>query len=547
MATLLKEKHSCLKCTSSDGRRMYDDGTSYCFACKTWFPANKEERKEHMSVSSFKVPGVKKETAEEIKEYPIRGFAERKIKKVVSDFFGVRVSYNDTGEIDTHYYPYNKGASYKVRKVVDKDFYSVGKIKGLFGKELFNGGNKRLVITEGELDAMSVAQAHHDKYGSIYPVISLRSATTGFDDLLEEREWVRSFDEVVIAMDNDQAGQEALQKVIKVVGIDKAKLVKYPPDCKDFSDVLVKHGGEEVMKTVWNSTPYTPAGIIGKEELWEALQEYNAKDSIPYPECLKGVNDKLKGHRTGEIVLFISGTGSGKSTLLREDMLHILATTEAKIGVVSLEEAPAETARKLSGMYLYRNPANEEIPLEDLKVGFDAVFGTDRVVLLDHQGSINDGSIIEQLEYMALMGCQYIYVDHITILVSEGAEGLSGNEAIDKVMNDLLRLVKSHDVWIGLVSHLRKTSSGKSFEEGQLPSIDDIRGSGSIKQISFDIIAFARNLTAADEMERNIIKMSVLKARYTGLTGPVPGAYYTHETGRLNPIDLMPDEVFTIV
>jgi twinkle protein len=252
--------------------------------------------------------------------------------------------------------------------------------------------------------------------------------------------------------------------------------------------------------------------------------------------------------RTGEITLFISGTGSGKSTILRETMLHLLQTTEEKIGVISLEESPAETARKLAGMAIEKNPAKEEIPLDELKVGFDQVFGSDRVVLLDHQGSINDSSIIDQLEYMCLIGCKYLFIDHITILVSEGVENLTGNEAQDKVMNDLLRLVKRHPVWIGLVSHLRKApSSGKSFEEGKLPSIDDIRGSGSIKQISFDIISFARNLTATVERERNTIKMRILKSRYTGLTGVVKGAYYNYDTGRLIALEEAVTEDFVSV
>jgi twinkle protein len=238
--------------------------------------------------------------------------------------------------------------------------------------------------------------------------------------------------------------------------------------------------------------------------------------------------------RPGEITLFISGTGSGKSTILREIMLHVLATTSDKIGVVSLEEAPAETARKLSGMMINKNPAKEEIPLKELKVGFDQVFETNRVILLDHQGAIDDSSILDKLEYMCLNGARYLFIDHITILVSEGMENLTGNEAQDKIMNGLLKLVKRHPVWIGLVSHLRKSSGGgKSFEEGRLPSIDDIRGSGSIKQISFDVISFARNLTADSEKERNTIKMQILKARYTGLTGNVMGARYSHDTGRL--------------
>jgi twinkle protein len=249
---------------------------------------------------------------------------------------------------------------------------------------------------------------------------------------------------------------------------------------------------------------------------------------------MDGLNDKLKGMRFGEITLWTSGTGSGKSTLLREIAVHLLDTTEDKIGIVSLEESPAETARKMAGMAINRNPAKEEIPIDDLKVGFDNIFGDNRVMVLDHQGSISDGSIMDFLEYMCLSGCKYLFVDHISILASEGAEGLTGNEAIDKIMNDLLRLVKKYEVWIGLISHLRKTDNkGKSFEEGKLPSMDDIRGSGSIKQISMDIIAFARDAGSSVEDERNTIKTKVLKCRYTGLTGPSGSLHYDFDTGRL--------------
>ena len=224
--------------------------------------------------------------------------------------------------------------------------------------------------------------------------------------------------------------------------------------------------------------------------------------------------------------------------MMREVGLHILDNSEDKIGIISLEESPAETSRKFAGMAISRNPALEEIELDDLKVGFDKVFGDDKVILLDHQGSIKDASIIDQLEYMCLMGCKYLFIDHITILVSEGANDLTGNEAIDKIMNDLLRLVKRHNVWIGLVSHLRKAPNGtKSFEEGKLPSVDDIRGSGSIKQVSFDIIAFARDMTSENEETRNTIMMSVLKSRTIGKTGPVPGAKYNETTGRLKKIE----------
>jgi twinkle protein len=537
MGKIIKANQPCPLCDSHDAVQVYEDG-AFCFSCGKQVHRNKGAIQED-SPMELKVP--RSALVKEISLYATRGFKERGITKNVCEFFGVRVSYDEDGAIDTHYYPYNNYEGYKIRKL-PKEFSFVGKSGGLFGMEKFSPGGKRLTITEGEIDALSVAQSNIDKYNSIFPVVSLSSATAT-NALLDARDWIRSFDEVVLMMDNDKAGEEALSKAIKVIGLDKIKVAVYPNDCKDASDILVKHGANTLHQVIWNSKPWSPAGIIGKDELWAALQAYNLIPSVPYPDCLAGVNSKLKGKRQGEITLFISGTGAGKSTIMREEMLHTLEITNDKIGVISLEEAPAETAKKLAGMVLNRNPADEEIPIDELKIGFDKVFNSDRVVLLDHQGSIKDNSIIDQLEYMCLVGCKYIYIDHITILVSEGADGLTGNEAIDKIMNSLLSLVKRHPVWIGLISHLRKTpGGGKSFEEGRLPSIDDIRGSGSIKQISFDVIAFSRNLTAKEEEKRNTIRMSILKARTTGLTGPVVGAKYVHSTGRLHALDYIEED-----
>jgi len=541
MGKIVKHNQSCIStdCGSSDALQIYEEGDSFCFSCKNFFSKEETEAKAVSSpspspklIQSFTpVLGL-----DDIGELPSRGFKERGITKHVCEFFGVKVSYDSDGQIDAHYYPYKVGNeySYKTRRL-PKHFSWVGQAGDLFGLDKFSPGGKRLVITEGEIDALSVAQSNADKYdGKIYPVIALPSGIST-QKLLDHREWIRSFQEVVLCMDNDEVGREALEAALKIVGIDKAKIVSIPADCKDANDILIKYGSQRLTNAVWDAQPWSPAGIIRKEQLWDALVNYNQKESVPYPDCLTGLNKKLKGQRTGEIVLFTSGTGSGKSTIIKEVAINDLERTTDKIGVLALEESPAESARKYSGMAINKNPADEEIPIDELKIGFDKIFGEDRVLLLDHQGSINDDSLMNQLEYMALMGCKYIFIDHITILVSEGTDGLSGNEAIDKVMNDLLRLVKKFDVWIGLVSHLRKAPSGQaSFESGKLPSLDDIRGSGSIKQVSFDIIAFARNLLAENDAERNTIKMAVLKSRYTGLTGSVRGAVYDHKTGRLS-------------
>jgi len=219
-------------------------------------------------------------------------------------------------------------------------------------------------------------------------------------------------------------------------------------------------------------------------------------------------------------------------------VLDLLDKTDDKIGMISLEESVGDTAEKFIQMKLQRNLQEYDVSLEEQEEASRAVFGTEQLVLLDHQGSVGDESLIDKIEYMALMGCKYLILDHITIAVSEGAEGYTGNEAIDKVMSDLLKLTKKHNIWLGVISHLRKVQGGGStFEQGKLPSMDDIKGSGSIKQISFDIIGFARDMANEDEEIRNTINFIVLKSRFTGKTGPAGHAKYNHDTTRLKYYD----------
>lgn len=527
-------------CGSSDAFQVYDDGSGTCFSCGRYFTHDKvghKKKKEKMDdfeenvVTESVTPSAKNlAEIEEIKTYQIRGFAERKIKKAVCEFFSVRVGYNNNGEISDHYYPYPGGFKHRI---LPKTFFFVGTAGGLFGKDLFPGGGKRVIITEGEIDALSVAQASLDKYEKVYPVISLRSASTT-KDLLLERAWLRSFQEVVLWFDDDEPGREATQKALKIIGYDKCKIVKPVKDCKDAGDVLVKLGSQKLNQMIWDAETYTPSGIIKKEALWSALEEYNAVVSLPYPPCLEGLNTKLKGMRKNEAALFISGSGAGKSSMFREIMLHVLESTEEKIGIISLEETPQETARKLSAMPLLKNPSKDEIPLSELKVGFDRVFGGDRVILLDHNGNTEDTSLADYIEFMALSGAAYIFLDHITLATAEDGGSDDANTATDRLMSSLRKIVMKYPIFLGLISHLRKSPNGKkSFEEGLMPNLDAIKGSGSIKQIAYDVVGFARNLTAENPIVRNTIAISVLKSRYSGLSGPVDGCYYNYDTGRL--------------
>ena len=523
-------KTSCDYCGSSDANHVYDDGHSHCFSCKkTVFPQDKQESKQ-MSYTQQSTTNLA-----ELQSLNSFAIASRGISKEVVEFFGVKMGFDSQRRPESHYYPYTRDGrtvAYKERKL-PKEFRVHGDFKNieLFGQSLFSGG-RTLVICEGEVDVLSVAQAFKEyKNGTIYPVVGLASASDT-SAVLRNRDWINSFDSVILMLDADDAGKKATDAIAKMIKTGKVRVAKLIE--KDANETLMKHGGTAIMRAIWDAVEWSPAGIVTGESIWEQFMARQEVESVPYPACLSGLNEKLGGMRYGEITLFTSGTGSGKSTVIKEIILDLLENTEDRIGLISLEESVGDTAEKFISMALKR-PIQDPPPVteDELREGFNKVFGDERLVLLDHQGSVGDDSLIDKIEYMCLMGCKYLVLDHITIAVSEGSEGLSGNEAIDKIMSDLLKIVKRHNVWLGLISHLRKAMGGKSFEEGNLASIDDIKGSGSIKQISFDIIAFARNLVAEDEAERNTVKFRVLKSRFTGRTGDAGAAVYDPTTTRL--------------
>ena len=529
----------CIKCGSSDAGALYSDGRIHCFSCK----ANYKEDDMEDSVMDLEKLDIKSSAVNlsEYEDYPVRGFKERLITKPICEFFEVKseVSSADGKTITAHLYPYHDGktlSGYK-RRELPKNFRVIGKQVGLFGQKHFSTG-KRLVITEGEIDCLSVAQAFQDHYRKIYPVVSIPTGAASSDKhVLANRDWIRQFDEVVLMVDQDEVGQMGAEKLAKIIGQDKVKISNYPE--KDPNELYVKQGSKAVMDAIWNASSWSPAGLIASSETWDAYKAEIDAEYVPWPPFATELNKMSYGRRLGAITMITSGTGMGKSSFLKEDQYHLLNTTEHKIGVCSLEESLSEAVGGIMALH-----ANKRIGLPDVELAegeerklWEETMGDDRFMFLDHQGSVSDNSLTDKIEYMALAGCKYIYLDHITIAVSE-VEGDNINQATDKLMSDLLKICKRHNIWLGVVSHLRKTNNNqKSFEEGAVPSDDDLKGSGSLKQIAMQIIAISRSKIEEDPTKRNTSSLWILKDRFTGRTGPAGKYRFIEATGRLQVLD----------
>jgi len=109
-------------------------------------------------------------------------------------------------------------------------------------------------------------------------------------------------------MDQDKAGKEAVNSIKDLFSPQKVKLVTLPE--KDAGEMLKQGKVTEFTQCWWAAKSYTPAGIVNIEDTFDAVNAYCDTPSVPYPWV--GLNDKLLGQRTPEIVVWAADTGVGK-------------------------------------------------------------------------------------------------------------------------------------------------------------------------------------------------------------------------------------------
>lgn len=516
---------SCPDCGSSDGLALHDDGHTYCHVCKTY-------KRNPDDVGTVRT--VKKPMNKDLTFYDnaiTSAISDRNISSTVCLKYGIRQSQ------DKHFYPYydSEGTltAVKTRKVSDKDFSIAGDFSSatLFGQNLFPAGGRYLTICEGELDAVSVYQMT----GSKYPAVSIRNgASAALKDCKANFEYIDSFENIHLCFDADEAGIKAANSVAELFG-GKVKIMKMRQGYKDASDYLKFDMNKEFIADWWASEKYVPDGIIEGSTLWEIVSKPMDKAEVNYP--YDGLNKLTYGIRKGELVMVTAGSGLGKSQFLREIVWHILKHTDDNIGMMFLEEGVRKTARSLMSLAINKPIHLPDVEVSDteLKNAFDNTLGTNRLYLFDHFGSSSLDNIVNRVRYMAKgLNCGFVVLDHISIIVSGGDVG-DERKALDSIMTRLRMLVQETGISLICVSHLKRPES-KGHEEGASTSLAQLRGSGSIAQLSDIVIGLERNGQALDPIERNTTHVRVLKNRFSGYTGGASDLLYNPNTGRMMEI-----------
>lgn len=512
-------KHvSCLKCGSSDANALYADGHTHCFSCNTSvFPDQQEWSKS-------------------IEKPIFRDITDRRISKQTAERYGVSVTVED-GVITTHKYPYfsKEGlpVASKYRECIGKKFRWEGEAKQatLFGQQLFPPKSAKIItIVEGEIDAMSV----YEMNGRAWPVVSVHSAGSAPKNVADNFEYLNSFETIVVCFDRDEPkmqndgsvrypGQEAAIAVAGMFALGKVKILTLEHH-KDANDYLVNGMEKQFISEWWKAPTFMPNGLKIGKDMWEEVSAPKNYESVPYP--WDRLNLDTYGIRLSEFVVITAETGIGKTSILKEIEYSLLNNEELKekgygIGLLHLEEPNADTALGLMSIAadkpLHLPNVREQVTTDELRGYFDATVNNDRVVIWDHFGSNSIHEVLNKVRQMHNLGCKYIVLDHLSIVVSDQ----QGDERkqLDEISTKLKTLCMELNIAILAVIHQNR--------QGQ------IRGTAGVEQLANMVLKLHRDKEDADPWRRNVTKVVIQKNRFCGRTGPGCYLYYEPMTGRL--------------
>lgn len=511
----------CPKCGSSDACGVFSDGHRFCYSCNTYFRPDGSVKSEGVRVSKDCIPLGELEEVSLTKRCISKDTCS-KFKYFSTVYKGnpcqVACYYDDSGNL----------VGQKLR-FPDKSFAVLGSISNrLYGSQLWASG-KKIVITEGEIDCLTVSQLQGNKW----PVVSIPNGAQGAKKAIEANlEYLGNFEEVILMFDMDDPGRKASEECAKILPAGKAYIANLP--CKDPNECLSEGKGSEVLQAVWNAKPYRPDGIVAGSDLYEkcVVDIDDLKDSVEYPWI--ALQNKTKGVRHGELYVFTSGSGMGKSTILRELEYYFGVVRGELCGIVALEESTKKTGLELMSIHLNKRILLDPdgVSEDQRKDSFRATIGNERFFLYDHFGSLDSSNLLSKIRYMIVsLGCKRIFLDHISIVVSGMDTDEDGGErkAIDKLMTNLRSLVEETGATMFVVSHLKRPEK-KGHEEGAQVSLSQLRGSGAIAQLSDMVIGLERNQQGDNP---NVLTLRVLKNRFCGDTGISGYLEYDPETGRL--------------
>jgi KaiC/GvpD/RAD55 family RecA-like ATPase len=389
----------------------------------------------------------------------------------------------------------------------------------LFGMYQCSLTNKTLIITEGQIDSLSVIEAGFEN------AVSVPTGALGFTWVPYCWDWMQNFEKIVVFGDFEK-NQITLFKEIAARWEGKVWHVneKDYKDCKDANDILRKYGKDQIKQCI-NGAVQNP--------IQEVIDLSSVEDINPYdiPKVATGIkylDDLLCGGLPlGQMILLTGKSGDGKSTLASQILVNALEQGYKIFAYsgelpnyifkswISFQAAGDKNVIQNKGKWgMYTNINNET------KAKLDAWYEnrfwiydnrTQAVAIEETTGLIK---LIENV--IQQYGVRVLLLDNLmTALDMEGNRGEDKYERQSLFVKMLIRIALQYNVLILLVAHKRKTY-------GNEPINDSVSGSLDIVNLASIVLSYERPSNKRRENDTNITAedriLKITKNRLFGRT-----------------------------
>jgi twinkle protein len=413
----------------------------------------------------------------------------------------------------------------KIRKL-PKDFYTSQKTKGkklqLFGQDIFTRA-KRLLITEGELDALSAYQML-EKYRVACVSLPLGA---NVKTLMDNLEYLKGFKEIFVSVDQDDAGKTVARDIANL--IPQARFLKLSE--KDANDMLTSGKQAEFVSAFFDANVYKPEFIVRVSDvLTKVLERPTMGIKWPWPTLTK----MTYGRNPGQGMYVGAGVKQGKSEFINE-LVAFDVKAGRKIAVLKYEEPPVATVKrvagKIDGMF-YHKPG---VVYNDADLLRTVNSLEPYLYMYPAFGKATWESTKEFIRYVALSGCSTVVLDPITKLTNHLNSSETETE-LRKLSDELACMAQDMGFYYIVTCHLKAPTSGVPHERGGKVQSYQFRGSRSMMENCFYLLGIERNKDpdlTPDEI--NTSTFVLLEDRNFGSTGKFQVFYDVTTQAYLEP------------
>lgn len=423
--------------------------------------------------------------------------------------------------------------SFKMVKDAELIFYNLNTV----------GEKKYCIITEGEIDCMSVYEAgfgvepQANEEGELinegfskWCILSVPNGASKGNQKLEYldncSDWLLGFHEIIIATDGDEAGGMLAEELIRRLGVERCKTISYPIEecvplqsglkrrCKDFNEVLKYLGKDVVINTINNANSIPIEGVYEVDDIFpQMLENFKKGIQLAHPTRFNEMDDYFRWKK-GDINLITGYANFGKTFFILQLMLTKSIWDGWRWAVFCPENFPAndfydDIVEMYAGKWL--KDMNVDEYSEACK------FIGDHIYYVYPEDSHDINSINEKFRYLVLKkGIDGVLVDPFNQLDHVQKVYQREDQYISEILKDVKRFALLNNIVYNIVAHPKNPT----YQDGKiLPVADmyDIAGGAMWGNKSDQIISYHRPLFHENKNSPEVeIYLQKVKRKRTG-------------------------------